>query len=118
MRRSCFGGSWKSPPPGSSEILEQHLNGKEPLIAPELLNCEVGNVLVTKVRLIADDVSELFGNFLDLRIETYSLGADEYRGSHDLAHCYRLTVYEASDLGLVSARRGRTRDKVRRILDA
>ena len=93
----------EEPSTGSKEILEAHLNGREALIAPELLNYEVGNVLVTKVRLTSDDASELFGNFLDLRIETYSLGADEYRASLDLAGRYRLTVYDASYLALASA---------------
>lgn len=91
------------PSTGSTEILEAHLDGSEPLIAPELLNYEVGNVLVTKIKLTSEDASELFGNFLDLRIETYSLGADEYRASIDLAHQYRLTVYDASYLALASA---------------
>jgi predicted nucleic acid-binding protein len=91
------------PSTGSTEILEAHLNGGEPLIAPELLNYEVGNVLLTKLRLTSDDASELFGSFLDLRIETYSLGADEYRASLELARRYRLTVYDASYLALALA---------------
>jgi predicted nucleic acid-binding protein len=93
----------EEPSTGSSEILEAHLNGSEPLIAPELLNYEVGNVLVTKVRLTAGEASELFGNYLNLRVETYSLGTDEYRSSLDLAQRYRLTVYDASYLALALA---------------
>jgi len=93
----------EEPSTGSKEILEAHLDGSQPLIAPELLNYEVGNVLVTKVRLTSDDVSEHFGNFLDLRIETYSLGTDEYRMALELAHRYRLTAYDASYLALASA---------------
>lgn len=91
------------PSTGSKEILEAHLNGGEPLIAPELLNYEVANVLVTKVRLTSDEVAELFGNFSDLGIETYSLGTDEYSASLDLAGRYRLTVYDASYLALALA---------------
>lgn len=87
----------------SKEILNAHLNGGEPLIAPELLNYEVGNVLVTKVRLTSDDAAELFSHFLDLGIETYSLGAEEYSASLDLASRYRLTVYDASYVALASA---------------
>ncbi len=88
----------EQPSARSREILEGQLNGSEPLVAPELLNYEVGNVLVTKVKLTAKDASELFDHFLGLGIETYSLGADEYQVSLDLAHRYRLTVYDASYL--------------------
>ena len=93
----------EQPSARSTEILEGHLNGSEPLVAPELLNYEVGNVLGTKVRLTAQDASELFDNFLGLGIETYSLGADEYRTSLDIACRYRLTVYDASYLALALA---------------
>lgn len=87
----------------STEILEGHLNGSESLVAPELLNYEVGNVLVTKVKLTSQDASELFGHFIDLGIETYSLGADEYQTSLDIACRYKLTVYDASYLALALA---------------
>jgi predicted nucleic acid-binding protein len=103
MHRWCFSGYWKSPRRGRRKFSKRTLNGREALIAPELLNYEVGNVLVTKVRLTSDDAADLFGNFLDLRIETYSLGSDEYRASLDLAGRYRLTVYDASYLALASA---------------
>ena len=50
----------EQPSARSSEILEGQLNGSEPLVAPELLNYEVGNVLVTKVKLTSQDASELY----------------------------------------------------------
>lgn len=93
----------EEPSTRSSEVLEEHLSGSEPLVAPELLNYEVGNVLVTKVKLSFQNSSDLFGYFLDLGIETYSLGADEYRATLDLARQYRLTVYDASYLALALA---------------
>jgi predicted nucleic acid-binding protein len=88
---------------GSRDILEAHLDGSEPLVAPELLNYEVANVLATKTKLTADEASELFGIFLDLRIETYSLGTDEYKASLELASRLRVTVYDASYVALASA---------------
>ncbi len=87
----------------SEEILEKHLSGSEVLVAPELLHYEVGNVLVTKAALSSQDASDLFGYFLDLDIQTYSLGAEEYRASLDLAHKYKVTVYDASYLALALA---------------
>ena len=93
----------EEPSTASSAILDAHLDGSEALVAPELLNYEVGNVLATKINLTSDDASELFDNFLDLGIEPYSLGADDYRASLQLAHRYRLTVYDASYLALAMA---------------
>lgn len=57
------------------EVLDAHLNGSEPSVAPELLNYEIANVLATKAKLTPNEASELFAIFLDLRIETYSLGS-------------------------------------------
>ena len=58
-------------------LLDKHLNGGDPLVAPELLYYEIGNVLVTKTKLSAQETSDLFGYFIDLQIEAYSLGTDE-----------------------------------------
>ena len=93
----------EEPPGKSKEILEEHVDGSELLVAPELLHYEVGNVLVTKVALGFQDASDLFGYFLGLDIQTYSLGAEEYRSSLDLAHKYKLTVYDASYVALAQA---------------
>lgn len=84
----------------TQEILEKHVDGSELLVAPELLCYEVGNVLATKLRLASQDTIELFGHFLDLEVQTYSLGAEEYRASLDLAERYKITVYDASYLAL------------------
>ena len=84
-------------------LLEKHLNGSDPLVAPELLYYEIGNVLVTKTKLTAQETSDLFGYFVDLQIEAYSLGADEYRTTIDLARRYKLSVYDAAYLGLAMA---------------
>jgi predicted nucleic acid-binding protein len=87
----------------AEELLETHLNGSDPLVAPELLYYEIGNVLVTKTKLSAQETSDVFGYFMDLHIEAYSLGADEYKATIDLAHRYKLSVYDAAYLGLAMA---------------
>ena len=84
-------------------LLEKHLDGGDPLVAPELLYYEIGNVLVTKTKLTAQEISDLFGYFVDLQIEAYSLGADEYKTAIDLAYRYKLSVYDAAYLGLALA---------------
>jgi predicted nucleic acid-binding protein len=87
----------------AEELLERHLNGSDPLVAPELLSYEIGNVLVTKTKLSAQETSDLFGYFIDLQIEAYSLGADEYKTTIELAYRYKLSVYDAAYLGLALA---------------
>lgn len=91
------------PSEATEELLEMHLNGSDPLVAPELLYYEIGNVLVTKTKLSAQDTSDLFGYFVDLQIEAYSLGPDEYKTTIDLAQRYKLSVYDAAYLGLALA---------------
>ncbi len=87
--------------PGESrDILEQHIAGEDILVAPELLNYEIGNVLATKMPLLAHRARDIFGHFLDLDIQTYSLGDAEYIASLELAGKYKLTVYDASYLVL------------------
>ncbi len=53
--------------------------------------------------MTSQDASELFGHVIDLGIETYSLGADEYQTSLDIACRYKITVYDASYLALALA---------------
>jgi predicted nucleic acid-binding protein len=84
----------------SQGVLERHLDRTDVLAAPELLHYEVGNVLVTKTALAASEAAELFGHFLNLEIQAYSLGAEEYRHCLALAQKHRLTVYHASYLVL------------------
>ena len=87
----------------AQEVLEKHLSGADLLVAPELLPYEVGNVLVTKTGLSSQEALDLFGYFLGLDIQTYSLGSEEYRSSLDLAHKHKLTVYDASYVALAQA---------------
>lgn len=84
------------PSSASQAVLKNHIEGHDSLVAPELLYYEVGNVLVTKSALDSAAVSDLFTHFLDLDVHTYSLGAEEYNASIDLASRYKLTVYDAS----------------------
>ena len=88
---------------GSHVALEGHLTGHDPLVAPELLNYEVANVLATGVRLGRDLAADAFGLYLGLEIETYSLGAAEYRRTLSLATEHKITVYDASYAVLAQA---------------
>jgi predicted nucleic acid-binding protein len=81
---------------GSHRLLEDHLTGRDPLVAPELLNYEVANVLVTGARLSRDLAADAFALYAGLEIETYSLGIAEYRKALVLAAEHKITVYDAS----------------------
>ena len=41
-------------------ILEGHIAGTAPLVAPDLLHYEIGNVLITRTTLPAREVTDLF----------------------------------------------------------
>lgn len=93
----------EEPPGGSAGALEDHLSGRQVLVAPELLRYEVGNVLVNKSSLSFDDAADLFDHFLELEVQTYTLGAEEHRESLLLAGRFGITAYDASYLALSRA---------------
>ena len=93
----------ETPSIAARTILERHLDGRDALVAPELLRYEVGNVLARKTPLAPTAVAEAFDHFLDLEIQTYTLGRTEYRASAQLAGRYKLTVYDASYVALALA---------------
>ena len=88
---------------GSHRLLEGHLTGRQPLVAPELLNYEVANVLVAGARLSGDLAADAFAHYAGLEIETYSLGVAEYRNALALAAKRKITVYDASYAVLAQA---------------
>ena len=89
--------------PASRQALEQHLVGEEPLVAPELLQYEIGNALVAGARLPADLARQAYQHFEALEIRTYSLGPSEYDAAISLAAKHRLTVYDAAYVALARA---------------
>ena len=93
----------EAPSETARPVLEDHVEGRDALVAPELLRYEVGNVLVRKTRLTPAAVTTAFDHFLDLEIQTYTLGTVEYRESLRLAGLYKLTMYDASYVGLAVA---------------
>jgi predicted nucleic acid-binding protein len=90
---------------GSHRLLENHLTGQDPLVAPELLSYEVANVVVTGARLAGDLAADAFGLYEGLEIETYSLGHAECRSALGLAAERGITVYDASYAALAQALR-------------
>ena len=101
------------PPQRQQRILDAHVAGDEPLVAPELIHYEVANVLAVGARLPSDAAAEGYRRFVELEIETYSLGEREYAAAVKLVCERRVSVYDASylvlaltlDTGLVTADR-------------
>ncbi len=93
----------EDPAAKSQRVLEAHLAGIDGLVAPDLLDYEVANVLGTKTRLKMADAVQAFEHYLALDITTYSLGGEELQHALQLAYEHKLTVYDASYLALAFA---------------
>lgn len=93
----------RKPEAADGRLLDAHVTGREPLVAPELLHYEVANVLVRGAELPLADALEAYDRFAALEIETYSLGHGEYSGALSLAAEHRITVYDASYAVLAQA---------------
>jgi predicted nucleic acid-binding protein len=93
----------KEPAGPSARSLADHVAGTDILAAPELIHYEIANALATKTDLGDAAVLEAYSFFLDLGIETYSLGPEELSSSIRFARGYGITAYDASYLSLAVA---------------
>jgi predicted nucleic acid-binding protein len=94
----------REPLPGPLErLLDDHVSGRVPAVAPELLRYEVGNVLARGAGLDAAAARSGHERFLALEVQTFALGDDEYRAALDLALTRGITVYDASYVALARA---------------
>lgn len=95
--------SWllKDPIPVSArQALNDHLDGSNPAVAPELLQYEVTNVLARGAGLPPDAATAGYGHFLALEVRTLALGRSEYHRALQLALRFQITTYDASYLAL------------------
>jgi len=90
-------------PPTAQRMLDDHVSGHHPAVAPDLLTYEVANILARGADLSAAAATEGFHRFRALEIETFALGAGEQASALALALQHRLTVYDASYLALAEA---------------
>jgi predicted nucleic acid-binding protein len=84
-------------------LLDDHVTGRVPAVAPELLRYEVANVLVHGAGLDAAAARSGHERFLALEVRTFALGDDEYGAALDLALTHGITVYDASYVALARA---------------
>jgi predicted nucleic acid-binding protein len=90
-------------PAAAQRILDEHITGVHPLVAPELLQYEVANVLARGAGLPPRAALVGHERFQALEIGTLALGDAEYRRALDLALRHTLTVHDASYLALAQA---------------
>ena len=82
--------------PKAFKLLDAHTSGDESVAVPELLYYEIANALVTKTTLSQEAITVAVQNLLELDLESYSLGADEYITAVQLAIRANITMYDAS----------------------
>jgi predicted nucleic acid-binding protein len=104
-------------PQGHGRILDDHVAGRTPAGAPELLHYEVGNVLARGAGLDPETARSGYERFLALEVETFALGEQEYRTALDLALTHGITVYDASYVALAMALGARFVTADRRLAD-
>lgn len=90
-------------PESFRQVLDDHITGRNPAVAPELLWYEVANVLGRGADLGPPAALEGYARFESLEVESYGLGPVEYHGALQLALRHHLTVYDASYLTLAQA---------------
>jgi predicted nucleic acid-binding protein len=90
-------------PTAMERLLDDHVTGRVPAAAPELLRYEVGNVLACGAGLGADAARSGHERFLALEVQTFALGDEEYHAAFDLALAHGITVYDASYVALARA---------------
>jgi predicted nucleic acid-binding protein len=90
-------------PEEHARILADHIAGRMPAAAPELLHYEVGNVLACGAGLDPEAARTGYERFVALEVETFALGDREYRSALDLALAHGVTVYDASYVALAVA---------------
>jgi predicted nucleic acid-binding protein len=84
-------------------LLDDHVSGRVPAAAPELLHYEVANVLVRGAGLDGPAARTGYDRFAGLEIATFALGDAEYRAALHLALDRGVTVYDASYVALAAA---------------
>lgn len=84
----------------SSKLLEEALDGKIELLAPELARYEVGNVLLKTKKLTPQEASISLGTAYAIPVTFVSETEDLAKQTFELAYKHSLTYYDAAFLSL------------------
>ena len=90
-------------------VLEDFMNGKIELIAPELLIYEVGNILWRAFKqgfISLQDARERISYFLKLQLNVIKLGREDYEEVLDLSIKNDVTYYDATYLAAAKKVKG------------
>ena len=80
----------------SLKILDDFLEGKEEVIAPDIILYELANALTFKKELTEEDVLAAWELFIDFKIQIYLPDAEFIEKCLIFAKKYGVTVYDAS----------------------
>ncbi len=73
-----------------------HVSGEEPIAVPDLFFYEAANVLLTRTRLDAGAVSEVFSMLWNFDLQVFDLGFEEFSSAIRLSRRYGITLYDAA----------------------
>ena len=84
----------------SSKVIEEALDGKTELLAPELARYEIGNVLLKTKKLTPQEAYISLGTAYQLPITFISETENLARQTFEIAYKHNLSYYDASFLSL------------------
>ena len=86
--------------PAALSFKDAHIRRETLLLAPDLLLCEVTNVLVLSNLFSTTEVQECLRNLFDLEIDLISPSPDLMSSAIELASSRKITVYDAFYLAI------------------
>jgi len=81
-------------------VRDAHIIGHAPIVAPDLLICEVANALLHNPRFPERDIEQALFTLYDLQLELLMSSAELTQAVVRLAARYKLTFYDALYVGL------------------
>ena len=81
-------------------LRDAHIVGQAPIVAPDLLICEVANALLHNPRFPERDIEQALLTLYDLQLELVMPSAELTQTVVRLASRYKLTFYDALYVGL------------------
>ena len=84
----------------ASKLLEEVLDGKVELLAPELVKYEIGNVLLKSKRLIPREAKISLGTIYSLPITFVSETENLSKQTFEMAYKHGITYYDAAFISL------------------
>lgn len=78
------------------KILDNHILGKENIIAPSILLYEIANALVTKVKITIREIKAYIKKLKETRIQIVEFDYNLIEKAAEFAGKYRMSVYDAA----------------------